>query len=209
MVSVRVVGPGRAGTSLAAALLDKGLDVRALVGRGDCVAHAAEGVDFLFLAVPDASIAPVARQVVPVPSTVVVHMSGSLGLDELYPHERMASMHPLVPLPDAEVGRERLSGGAFFAVDGDQRIGDLVAVLGGKGFNVDPSSRSAYHAAACVAANHLVALMGQVERIAEMAGLPLAPFLDLARAAIDDTALLGPAGAWRSCRIRRLFQTRR
>ena len=54
------------------------------------------------------------------------------------------------------------------------------------------TSRAAYHAAACIAANHVVALLGQVERVAASAGLPLDAFLDLTRAAVEDVSRLGP-----------------
>jgi predicted short-subunit dehydrogenase-like oxidoreductase (DUF2520 family) len=46
-----------------------------------------------------------------------------------------------------------------------------------------------------VAANHVVALLGQVERIAASAGLPVSAFVDLARCAVDDVAVLGPRRA--------------
>ena len=49
--------------------------------------------------------------------------------------------------------------------------------------------------AACVAANHVVALLGQVERIAASVGLPVDAFLGLTRAAVDDVAALGPRAA--------------
>ena len=52
--------------------------------------------------------------------------------------------------------------------------------------------RAAYHAAACIAANHVVALLGQVERVAASVGLDLEAFLPLTRAAVDDVAALGP-----------------
>jgi hypothetical protein len=55
--------------------------------------------------------------------------------------------------------------------------------------------RTAYHAAATIAANHLVALVGQVERVAATAGLPLDAFAGLMRAALDDAVALGPR--WR------------
>ena len=57
---------------------------------------------------------------------------------------------------------------------------------------VDDSSRAAYHAAATVAANHVVALIGQVERVAAQAGLPLDAFAGFVRAAVDDAMTLGP-----------------
>ena len=75
-------------------------------------------------------------------------------------------------LPDEQRGAEALRG-AWFAVAGDDKILDVVRSLGGRSFTVADERRALYHAAACVAANHLVALMGQVERLADAAGVPL------------------------------------
>ena len=52
-----------------------------------------------------------------------------------------------------------------------------------------------YHAAAVIAANHLVALLGQAERVAASVGAPVEAFLDLARGSLADVAELGPRGA--------------
>ena len=195
MTTVRLIGPGRAGRSLAAALADAGCEVRELLARGDDVAQAARGVDVLVIATPDSAIAEVAARVVPVPGTVVLHLSGALGLDAVSPHRRRASLHPLVPLPSAEVGRVRLRSGITFAVAGDPAAGELARLLGGSVVVVDDEHRAAYHAAACIASNHLVALMGQVERVAAPAGLGLDAFVGLARAALTDVSELGPAPA--------------
>ena len=46
-----------------------------------------------------------------------------------------------------------------------------------------------------IASNHLVALLGQVERVAAAAGVPLEAYLDLVRATLDNVAELGPAAA--------------
>jgi pantoate--beta-alanine ligase len=192
--AVRVIGPGRAGRSLCGALRDAGWDVREPLGRGDDVSGAAEGVDLLVVATPDAAIAEVAAAVKPVASTVVAHLSGSLGLEVLAPHRRRAAIHPLLPLPDPESGAARLRG-AYFAVTGDPVAREVVAALGGAAFEVDDEHRAAYHAAASVAANHLVALLGQVERIAAIAGVPLEAYLPLVRATVEDVAAKGPAGA--------------
>jgi len=193
--SIRLIGPGRAGRSLAAALADAGCDVRGVLGRGDDLAGAAAGVDALVLAVPDGALAEVAAAVTPVPETVVLHLSGAAGLEVLAPHPRRASLHPLVPLPTAEIGRVRLRAGTTFAVAGDPLAGRLAAVLGGRVLHVDEDARAAYHAAACIAANHVVALLGQVERVAAAAGLPPDAFRGLTRAAVEDVELLGPARA--------------
>jgi predicted short-subunit dehydrogenase-like oxidoreductase (DUF2520 family) len=169
------------------------------MGRGDDPARAAHGVDLLVIATPDAEIGAVAASVDPGPA-VVAHLSGSLGLDPLGSHARRAALHPLVALPDAEIGARRLTGGAWFAVAGDPLgarvvVESLVGDLGGRSFVVDDAHRAAYHAAAVIASNHLVALLAQAERVAATAGVPLEAYLDLVRATIDNVAELGAAAA--------------
>lgn len=175
--------------------MDAGCEVRPLLGRHDDLSGAAEGVDLLVLATPDAAIAAVAASVIPVADTVVLHLSGALGLELLAPHGRRAGLHPLAPLPSPEVGRVRLRSGITFAVAGDPLATAVARLLGGHPVEVDDADRAAYHAAACMASNHLVALMGQVERVASAAGLDLDAFLPLARAALVDVAELGPEAA--------------
>ncbi|MEY2462107.1 MAG: hypothetical protein QOH64_245, partial [Acidimicrobiaceae bacterium] len=88
-LTVRVVGAGRAGRSLAAALGQLHWSVE-LSGRDSDVSGAADGVELLVLAVPDGAIAEVAASVEPVASTVVAHLAGSLGLEVLAPHRLRA-----------------------------------------------------------------------------------------------------------------------
>jgi predicted short-subunit dehydrogenase-like oxidoreductase (DUF2520 family) len=195
MPALRIVGAGRAGTSLAGALERRGWSVHGLLGRGDDPRDAAVGVDLCVIATPDHAVATTAAAVVPVPDTVVAHLSGALGLDVLAPHRRRASIHPLVGLPDRERGAELLASGVWFALAGDPMVRAVVEDLGGRVVIIDDDDRAAYHAAATVASNHTVALMAQVERLAAGAGVPLAAYLDLVRATIDNVAALGPAGA--------------
>src|SRR5581483_9994127 len=114
----------------------------------------------------------------------VAHLAGSLGLDVLASHPRRAALHPLVALPSAEVGADRLRG-AWFAVAGDALVRDVVTALDGHAIDVRDEDRAAYHAAACIASNHVVA----------SAGLPLDAYLDLVRGTVDNVARLGPAAA--------------
>jgi predicted short-subunit dehydrogenase-like oxidoreductase (DUF2520 family) len=195
MTSVRIIGGGRAGRSFEAALTAAGFRVAGVLHRSDDFSRAAYGVDVVLLAVPDRAVRIVSRSVAPVSGTAVLHCAGSLGLDVLEGHERTGSIHPLVTLPDPLIGSLRLRGGAFFAVAGDQVATDLALGLAGHPIVVAEQDRATYHAAATIAANHLVALLGQVQRVAETAGLPLEAFLPLARGALDDVALLGPATA--------------
>ena len=100
-----------------------------------------------------------------------------------------------MPLPNAEVGAVRLGSGVTFAVAGDPMARRMAESLGGRMVEVADEDRATYHAAACIAANHVVALLGQVERVAGTVGLDLEAFLPLARAAVEDAASLGPLAA--------------
>jgi predicted short-subunit dehydrogenase-like oxidoreductase (DUF2520 family) len=195
LTSFRLIGAGRAGQSFAIALSAAGWDLAGTLGRHDDLRPAARDVDALVIATPDGAVASVSRAVEPSPGTVVFHLAGSLGLDALAPHPRRASVHPLVTLPEPRSGAERLRSGGFFAVAGDPLALDMVAALAGQPLAVPDHARTTYHAAACVAANHVVALLGQVERLADGAGVPLAAFLELVCGAVDDVAAVGPARA--------------
>jgi predicted short-subunit dehydrogenase-like oxidoreductase (DUF2520 family) len=165
------------------------------LGRADDLSGAADDVDVLVIATPDAEVAKVAAAVTPREDTVVLHLSGSLPVDVLAPHPRRGSVHPLVPLPTPAVGSRRLRSGTTFTVAGDPEGVRLVGALGGRVLTVDDGDRVAYHAAATIATNHVVALLGQVERVAATAGLPFEVFGDLVRAAVDDAVALGPGAA--------------
>jgi predicted short-subunit dehydrogenase-like oxidoreductase (DUF2520 family) len=196
MTRVRVIGPGRAGSSLATALSRAGWEVHPTLGRGDDLTAAAAGTDLLVIATPDHAIADVAHAVKPVERTVVAHLSGSAGLHPLLSHKRRAVLHPLVALPDPERGAERLVGAWFgLAEDGDQLVAEVVASLRGRVVHVAETGWVRYHAAAVIASNHLVALLGQAERVAASVGAPVEAFLDLARGSLADVAALGPRDA--------------
>ncbi|MGH9247710.1 MAG: DUF2520 domain-containing protein [Acidimicrobiales bacterium] len=194
MPTLRIIGPGRAGGSLAVALERAGWRLAGFLGRGDGLAAAAADVDLLVIATPDGAVADVAAAIDPVPSAVVAHVAGSLGLDVLMPHARRAAIHPLVSLPTPAVGAERLVG-AWFGVAGDGVAVEVVEALGGRWFEVADANRAAYHAAATIASNHLVVLLAQVERVAATAGVELAPYLDLVRATVENVAELGTRAA--------------
>ena len=196
MTTFRIIGPGRAGRSLLTALDGVGGFIsRGALGRRDDVVDAAEGVELLVIATPDDAVAHVAARVRPVATTTVIHLSGSLGLDVLEGHPRRGSLHPLMPLPTPAIGAQRLASGITFAVAGDPLAGRVAEALAGRVVRVEDANRTAYHAAASIAANHLVALVGQVERVADTIGLPLDAFAGLLHAAIDDALVLGPRRA--------------
>lgn len=192
--SVRIIGGGRAGGSLGAALESAGWNLLGYLGRGDDLSAAAADTDVLVIATPDDTVETVADSVHSVASTLVIHLSGVLGLDVLKGHPRRGAMHPLVALPSPEVGAQRLRG-AWCAVVGDPGVGSLIDAVAGRPFRINEESRALYHAAAVISSNHLVALLGQAERVAASAGVPFEVMLDLARDTIDDVRRLGPAAA--------------
>jgi predicted short-subunit dehydrogenase-like oxidoreductase (DUF2520 family) len=190
-LNITIIGSGRAGSSFAAALRDAHhhVDVR---HHGELIVDGP--VDLVLLCVPDDALVPVATELTVPPFTVVAHCAGSRTLDVLAPHERVGSLHPLVALSNATVGAERLRG-ATYCVAGDELVSELVHSLDGRTIVLADEQRAAYHAAACVAANHVVALLGHAERLAAAAGLELADFLPLTQNAIDDVVREGPARA--------------
>jgi len=195
MTSIRIIGAGRAGLSFEGAFRAAGYELLGVWHHTDDLTAAAEGVDVVLLAVPDRAIAAVAAAIEPRQGTVVLHCSGASTLDGLAPHVRRGSLHPLVTLPEPVLGALRLGGGPYFAVAGDPMARELAVGLGGRPVVVPDARRAGYHAAAAIAANHLVALLGQVERVAATVGLPLEAFLPLAQGALDDVGFLGPAAA--------------
>jgi predicted short-subunit dehydrogenase-like oxidoreductase (DUF2520 family) len=192
----KIVGPGRAGGSLAGALAAVGWDVT-LVGRDGDIARSSTDADLVVLAVPDAAVADVAATVEVDGVAVIAHLAGSLGLAPLSGHVRKAVLHPLVSLPDPEIGAARLRSGAWFglAFEGDQLAAEVVAELGGRAITVHEGDWVRYHAAAAIASNHLVGLLGQVERLAGSIGVPLGAYLDLAGGSLANVVERGPAAA--------------
>jgi predicted short-subunit dehydrogenase-like oxidoreductase (DUF2520 family) len=213
------VGPGRAGTAVAGALAARGWRPVAVAGRTPDapstrevaarlaapaveVADAGREADVVIVATPDAAIAETAAVLAPALRTgaLVIHLSGASTLHELdgvllaRSDVEVGSLHPLQSLPSADVGQRRLAG-AWCAIDGSPRVEKIALTLGMRPFRVDAADRVRYHAAACVASNHLVALLGQVERLAAHAGVPFEAFLPLVRGTVDNIDELGPAGA--------------
>jgi predicted short-subunit dehydrogenase-like oxidoreductase (DUF2520 family) len=214
-----LVGPGRAGTTLAVALVRTGARAVAVAGRSPDapsvrraaglldvparpVDDAGHDADVVLLGVPDAAIAEVGAALAPGlrPGALVVHLSGACTLDELHklhvarPDVALGSLHPLQSLPSIEIGLTRLPG-SWCAVDGPPAVEDLAVLVGMRPFRVPADRRAAYHAAATVASNHLVALLGQAHRIAETAGVPVEALWPLVRATLDNVDELGPERA--------------
>jgi predicted short-subunit dehydrogenase-like oxidoreductase (DUF2520 family) len=193
---VGVVGAGRVGTALAAALRDAGVAVEGPAGRGEIP----RGCDAIVLCVPDAEIQAAAATVAGA-APLTGHTSGATPLSALAPAGGAGfGLHPLLSI----AGGPAAFAGAGCAVAGTtpEALGfaaGLARVLGMTAFEIDDQGRAAYHAAASVASNFLVTLQAAAERIAAGAGLDPDEarqlLLPLIRRTVDNLAALGPERA--------------
>jgi predicted short-subunit dehydrogenase-like oxidoreductase (DUF2520 family) len=200
-----IVGRGRLGSALAAALTAAGCDAIGPLGRGfnghrfsehrtdehGPDEHRPDGVlaDAVLLCVPDAQIEAAASLIVPGP--LVGHCSGATTLAPLAPHEAF-SLHPLMTVPPEGA---RFSGAGAAIAGSTARAtalaAELATVLGMRAVVVADEDRAAYHAAASIASNLLVTLEGAAERIAVSAGVNRELLLPLVRAAVENWGTLG------------------
>ena len=179
------------------------------VGR---IEDAVAGASIVVLAVPDRSIALLARLLVPMrPSwrgIVVLHAAGAYGPELLAPlSSRAAStgvLHPLAVL--GAKGSAALSG-AYARIEGQaearaaaRRLCGLVGLIPLRGSGLQsPRGRRAYHAAASLASNDLVALLAAGQALLVRRGVPagvaLRALISLASGALKQARDAGLAGA--------------
>lgn len=174
--AVLLVGAGRVGRSLRRALGEAGIDAR-LAGRDELHEAGAEA-ELALLCVPDAQIPAAAAALAGVAPQLrfVGHTSGASGLGELRAateHGAAAfSLHPLQTLPDGDA--DLLGAPAAIAGSGPDALAlarRLAEAIGMRPFEVPEHSRPAYHAAATVAANFLVALEESAVELLADAGI--------------------------------------
>ena len=155
-----IIGPGRVGRSLAAAIERSGVAVD-LRGRGEGLEGL--GGEVVLLCVPDAGIRDLADRIgaAGTPPELIGHTSGATGLDALAGAGAAGafSVHPLQTVPDGEAD---LSGcPAAIAGDTPAALGAAAGVAtmsGMRSFEVSEQDRVIYHAAASIASNFLVTI---------------------------------------------------
>lgn len=183
---VAVIGPGRVGTTLAAALTRAGHRVVAVGGGSDasrarftshvagCRPHAvpaeaAAAGDLIVIATPDDVLAAVVTELVVADAVGegdrVVHLAGSQGLGPLrraaLAGARVAACHPAQTFPTSDAPEPDALLGAAWAVtcaDADRGWAhDLVEQLGGHPHDVADDDRTLYHAGLTVGSNAVAA----------------------------------------------------
>lgn len=184
--SLTIVGAGRMGSALAAALRDAGVDIAGPLQRNDPIRG-----DLVVLAVPDREIAGALRAVSE--KAIVGHMAGALTL-EVFSGREAFSFHPLMTATD---GRAKFAGASAAVAGSTSRALEIARAiatrLGMHSLQIPEDRRAAYHAAASIAANFLVTLETIAERIGRDAGLQRKDLLPLARAALENWGALGPS----------------
>ena len=186
---IAIVGRGRMGEALAAALARSGVEVSGPLGRG----ATGDAADVVLLCVPDAQIGAAAALIAP--GRLVGHCSGATTLEPLAPHEAF-SIHPLMTVTGPSA---RFDGaGCVIAGSTERGLGMAAALartLGMRAAVVPDEDRPLYHAAASMASNYVVTLGGAAERLAAAAGLERAMLVPLVRAAVENWAAEGAARA--------------
>ncbi|MGH2857213.1 MAG: DUF2520 domain-containing protein [Solirubrobacteraceae bacterium] len=188
---VALVGDGRLGNALGAALANGGVDVIGPLGRGAAPA----GVDVVLLCVPDSEIESAVALVKDGP--IVGHCSGATGLKPLGDREAF-SLHPLMTVARDAAWTSFEGAGAAIAGSTPRALGlarELAELLGMTPIELREGDRSAYHAAASIASNFLVTLEAAAERVAASAGVERAQLVPLVRATVENWARLGPERA--------------
>jgi predicted short-subunit dehydrogenase-like oxidoreductase (DUF2520 family) len=196
---IAIIGTGRLGTSLAAALAAAQRPVRYLADRNTAAARAsrkivgrglittdsavaAAGADIVFLTVPDDEIASAAKRLAREGGSwrgkIVFHTSGLRPSEDLKPLRALgaacASFHPVQSFPKKDTPASHFSG-IFIGLEGDAkavRAGRALARgLGSRPFHVEAKDKPLYHAACSMASNLFVPLFEAARGLLRATGL--------------------------------------
>ncbi|MEU8299232.1 Rossmann-like and DUF2520 domain-containing protein [Micromonospora sp. NPDC048909] len=220
-LTVGVIGAGRVGAVLGAALAAAGHRVVAVTGgsgasrartalllpavpRRAATAVARAATDLLLIAVPDDSLAGVVAALADSgalrPGQLVAHTSGAHGLDVLAPATavgaRPLALHPAMTFTGTSDDLGRLAGisyGVTAPAELRPLAARLVADLGGVPEWIGEADRPLYHAALAHGANHLVTLVNEAaDRLRDAGvGQPEKVLAPLLRAALENALRLG------------------
>ena len=220
---VGIIGAGRVGAVLGAALSAAGHDVVAASGLSTASAERAArllpgvpllpadqvvaAADLVVLAVPDDTlgglVAGLAETGAWRAGQLAFHTSGAHGLAVLAPAERAGvlplALHPAMTFTGAPEDADRLTGCPFGVTSAPayRPVAEtLVLEMGGEPFFVAEADRTLYHAALVTGANHLVTLVAEAADLLRTAGVaePGRILAPLLTAALDNGLRRGDRG---------------
>jgi predicted short-subunit dehydrogenase-like oxidoreductase (DUF2520 family) len=222
-LAVGIIGAGRAGIALGAALARAGHEVvaasavsEASVSRarvtfpGAAIAEPVQVLsraDLVLLTVPDdvlpGLVAGLAATGAPVEGRMLAHASGRYGIAVLEPAVRLGglplALHPVMTFTGRSDDAERLSGTCFGVTAPDvlRPVAEaLVIEMGGEPVFIREEDRDLYHAALAGAANHLITLVTQAADLLKTIGVanPARLLGPLLSASLDNALRFGDAG---------------
>jgi predicted short-subunit dehydrogenase-like oxidoreductase (DUF2520 family) len=222
MLRVGVVGAGRVGTALAAALGRAGHEIVAVSAVSDASVRRARrnlpgvairpppevvaAADLVLLTVPDdvlpGLVTGLAATGAALEGRLVAHTSGRHGLAVLEPAVRAGALplalHPVMTFTGRPDDIDRLAGISFGVTAPESlRLAAeaLVVEMGGEPVFIAEERRGLYHAALASAANHLATLVVQAADLLREAGVdePARMLGPLLEAALDNALELGDA----------------
>jgi predicted short-subunit dehydrogenase-like oxidoreductase (DUF2520 family) len=214
-LDVGVVGTGRAGSVIGAALKRAGHQVKACTAVTDLSKLRAEALlpgvailsieetvadrDLILLSIPDDVLAQVVSGLAATnavsPGTFVLHLSGRYGIEVLRPLTELGclplALHPVMTFTGTSIDLNRLSACPFGVTTHPtlRPVAEtLVMEMGGEPVWVPEASRSLYHAALTFGANNLMTLVNQTSELLESAGItnPEALVAPLLSASLDN-----------------------
>ena len=221
-LTVGVVGTGRVGAVLGAALARAGHTVVAASAvSAASLARAAEllpgvpirpvdevvrAADLVLLTVPDDALAALVAGLAAAGAVqrgqLLAHTSGAHGLDVLEPVVRQGALplalHPVLPFAGTRVDLERLHGSAFGVTAPEvlRPVAEVLVVeMGGEPIWLTEQQRPLWHAALAHAANHLTTLVASSADLLARAGVeqPAQVLGPLLGAALDGALRSGDA----------------
>jgi predicted short-subunit dehydrogenase-like oxidoreductase (DUF2520 family) len=221
-LSVGVIGAGRVGSVLGAALRRAGHRIVAVSAVSEASRSRARALlpdvplqeppevaaqaDLLLLAVPDDVLAGLVEGLVAVdairPGQLIAHPSGRHGVGVLRSATRVGALplalHPAMTFSGTVDDLRRLPG-ASFGVTAPEPLRPvaeaLVLEMGGEPVWIPEDRRALYHAGLATGSNHLVTLVGQASDLLRAAGVenPAAVLAPLLTAALDGALRVGDA----------------
>lgn len=222
-LTIGVIGAGRVGAVLGAALAAKGHRIVAASGRSDAatarIAHllpdtahrsatevARAATDLLIIAVPDDALGPLVAHLAEerafLSTQIVAHTSGAYGIGILHPAvargARPLAIHPAMTFTGKADDLDRLAGISYgVTVPNELRpfAEAIVHDLGGSVEWIAEEDRALYHAALVHGANHLVTLVNEaLDRLREAGAVhPERVLGPLLRASLENALRLGDA----------------
>ncbi len=195
---ITLVGRGRVGGALARALRRRH-HVRLVAGQS----HPHQPADLVLLCVPDGAVAETALRVSAslTGRPVIAHCAGALGLEVFAALPRRfatGSLHPLQAVPSSRTPLQAYAAVESASPKARKLLLAVARDAGLEPFLLHHADRAAYHAAAVLASNGLLALASRASALLSAAGVPphvaLRALLPLMRSALDGLELGLPKG---------------